>query len=230
MNIYLGEPITLVKPLCTYLSPFEQKYYSQLLTDRRKLDFVMGRLVAKYCLIREVDIIPITSNFEWIEFRYGEYGEPLLHLLSELESLDSAVSDFNISISHCNNVAVSNGKHGMVGIDIERLREFSASHLQFYLTPIEQIELHQQFEDKNKGALLYWTIKEAALKSLKLGLSFNLKDIEIYDIDLRLQTAKVVITSKKQLDLHARFLDYNEYVISAVSESSGDPLHLCTLE
>lgn len=105
-----------------------------------------------------------------LEFEDNGFGRPLL-----------AGQDLSFSVSHDGTrsiLAVSSG--APVGVDIESVQTLSRDEMDWPLSPIERAHLSQVApENLSQAFFRYWTLKEAFIKALGLGVSFPLHDFDM---------------------------------------------------
>ena len=139
-----------------FLSPAEIKKYNSFKIPKRKADWLGGRYAAKTLLaavMRRKD--PVN-----IEIGCDDYGRP-------------RAAGFAISISHSGALplaAIKPGGGDFIGADIEIIEDRCAAWYADYFAPGEL-----GGNDPSEATKL-WTVKEAALKALGLGLRADLRD------------------------------------------------------
>jgi 4'-phosphopantetheinyl transferase len=110
-----------------------------------------------------------------VRFDYGEYGRP------SLRGMERSGPYFNVSHSRdvgC--IAVASGYD--VGIDVEAVRQLNALDQMIHrtLAPTEQRQIAAlPASDRMRTFFRYWTLKEALLKVVGVGLQRPLREIEI---------------------------------------------------
>ena len=160
------------------LSEREKRDYNKVPSFKQR-DWLVGRYSAKkvvqdYFLNNENKSIDLNK----IEIISNPFQKPIFKLLSETKVKT------NISISQCDVLGVAaideSEKEGLVGVDIERIRNFKKNILHSFLTPKElaQIEKANPAE-KIFLPTLVWSFKESYLKALGLGLTHHPKHIEL---------------------------------------------------
>ena len=163
-NLHNGVTLNIVNSAtlpdpAVFLSSTEIKKYNSFKVPKRRTDWLGGRYAAKTLLtsiaLREA---PVS-----IEISYDDFGRP--RAAGQL-----------ISISHSNGWAVAAIKAGggdFIGVDIEAIEERSEAWRSDYFTPGELKEGGPSEATKT------WTVKEAALKALGLGLKADLRDARV---------------------------------------------------
>ena len=174
------------------LTEWEYEYFDTRKILKRKCDFLSGRLAGKKAAREYLDSSEIRAGknlrFNDIEIMRTDTGAPSVHV-------DDKQSDLLISISHSGTCAVSIVSGEMnyrgIGIDIEHIekRDISFLDLVFNDGEIAKLEIENKCDSGefdtglNENITRCWTIKEAILKSLGLGLNVDLKDIDIIEPD-----------------------------------------------
>lgn len=122
--------------------------------------------------VRELLAARLATPPSQIEIRYDSWGQP------SLAAADSPA----ISISHADPLlAVAVAQTGNVGVDIEVLQPDIdiAALAENYCTPAEQGLLNST-PPESRVATFYaiWTLKEAYLKAIGLGMAIDMRSIE----------------------------------------------------
>ena len=99
-------------------------------------------------------------------FGYGEHGKP--YILGH--------PDIHFNLSHCREAVVCALSDQPVGIDVESVREYSESLLQYTMNADEVMRISQA-ERPELEFIRLWTMKEAVLKLTGEGITNDLKDI-----------------------------------------------------
>lgn len=183
-----------------FLTDWEYAYKNEIKIPKRRIDFLSGRLAAKRAIRRHIEKNtaqnPLAHNnvrFSDIEIRRTVTGRPMVFIKDG--SSRNGLSDFLISISHTQGVAASLACHKSackgIGIDIEKIESKDDSLLDVAFTDNE-IRLLEEYRIKGNGRghamfeenlARFWSIKEAAMKSMGVGVNIDLKDIEVSDIE-----------------------------------------------
>ena len=159
--------------LCKNLSQAEFSRAMRFHFDHDRIQFKMGRAVLREILSRYVHIPPNEIHFD-----YAEYGKPYLN---------NANIYFNVS--HSNHyLLIAIARQGSVGVDVEYCKpniqllevakEFCSIEEYQSLLPLPDSERQLRFYQ-------YWTHKEALVKGLGRGISFPLRQVEVYLKSLR---------------------------------------------
>lgn len=146
------------------LSNKELEKYSSFKIPKRKKEWLAGRFAAKTVINK---IFDSSFSLKEIPITYDENGRPLC-LLNGKEYL--------LSITHSGDWAaaiVNDENTGFLGIDIEKIEVRSKFWNEDYFHKDEAKDGNPEHLTK------LWTIKEAILKALAVGLTVNLLDIKI---------------------------------------------------
>lgn len=181
-----------------YLTEWEYSYLNSLKIPKRRTDFLSGRLAGKRAVKRHFskncngnkDAVD-SLQFGDIEIKRTVTGRPLVFIK---DGSRNGSNDYLISLSHTDRVAASivcnKDECKGIGIDIEKIEKRDNTLLNVAFTEDEIIKLKQRSLDRtNKTLSLFdyqlnrlWSIKEAVLKSMGVGVNIDLKDVEIVDI------------------------------------------------
>ncbi len=172
-----------------YLSQNEIAYTGTMRIFKRRCDFISGRIAGKQAVMRfiKAGLYKYVDNscadipFADIDIIRTDTGEPRV-------SLDNTNVGMLISISHSPDFAVSavcgNDKYRGIGIDIEKIekRDDSVMDVAFCDEEISRIrDSSGNCPGIDESFTRYWAAKEAALKSMGIGLNVDLKDLEVVD-------------------------------------------------
>lgn len=97
------------------------------------------------------------------KFIYNEYGKP------SLKGNDKP----NFNISHCKELAVCAVADDPVGVDAEKIRDFSERVMKRCFTASEN-DYVKKSSSPNKAFFQLWTLKESYIKAIGIGLSYPL--------------------------------------------------------
>ncbi|MEM1278970.1 MAG: 4'-phosphopantetheinyl transferase superfamily protein [Cyanobacteria bacterium P01_H01_bin.152] len=152
----------------TWLAPDEVDRLQQYQRPADRDRFICSRGGLRYLLAGYLGQPPAA-----IRLGYGAYGRP--HLLS-----NPAPLQFNIAHSG-DWVIIGFSRCAYTGVDVEVLqpRQRLQSLIQRCLTPEEQAALALDATTQLTHFLQYWTLKEAHLKALGLGLSYPLQQVQV---------------------------------------------------
>jgi phosphopantetheinyl transferase (holo-ACP synthase) len=152
-----------------YLCDDEEKAYASLVASKRRRDWLGGRLAAKLALAAELDSIGVRRPLNGIVIGNDLDGVPTWRLLKPGD-----VPAWPISISHSAGLAAAAVHTGAarLGIDLEKVENRDPAWLEIAFHPDERGETATP-----EAATRLWTVKEAALKVLGLGLRADLWDV-----------------------------------------------------
>jgi 4'-phosphopantetheinyl transferase len=148
------------------LNAADRDRFDRYHVDRDRRMFVLGRWMSRQ-LVGQALGVPAES-WEW---RTGTHGRP------EIAAPPTPVR-FNLAHSAGLVVcALANARE--VGVDVEDLERppIDERMVRRYLSPSEADDVEAHGEDWRHRFLVYWTLKEAYLKALGLGISVPLREI-----------------------------------------------------
>lgn len=156
-----------------YLPKSEKEIANRFRFPINQYQYVLCRGLLRKTLSNFLEINPQT-----IIFNYNEYGKPFLD-----PTLGSKI-EFNLSHSG-DMMILAISENGRIGIDIERVRtspEFIEIARQFF-SNAEYLQL-SQFDSvkQSEWFLKLWTIREAFVKCIGVGLQFPLEKINLQDL------------------------------------------------
>lgn len=137
---------------------------------------VLAYLLLKKGLQQEYDI------WENPLFEYGEHGKPSIVGHPEI----------NFNLSHCREAVVCAISNHPIGIDVECIREYHESLVDYTMNEAEQAVI-KAAPQPDVAFIRRWTMKEARLKLTGEGISDNLKNV----LD---DTSQLKFTTVEQLD------------------------------
>jgi phosphopantetheine--protein transferase-like protein len=174
----------------SFLSQSEISCMAAMKIVKRRMDFISGRIAGKRALRRLMDAgggahkekSPGDLGYPGIEIRRTRTGAPRVFF-------NDTPARVRVSISHSPLFAASAACGGEdyrgIGIDLEIIepRDESLMNVAFRETEISAMRERAEKKCANIDAEVtrYWSLKEAALKSMGAGLNFDLKDIEIVE-------------------------------------------------
>ena len=154
-----------------WLTASEREVYAAWASEKRKSEWLAGRLAAKRLVQEELGISPL----DWQIGREGAapaiVGRDLLNT--------------TLSLSHSEGfgAATCSDTHteGSAGIDIQRIRPVHPGLCARVFTPGERQQIAGQFgsEDSADGMLLLWALKEAAIKARRQAWGCSLQSISV---------------------------------------------------
>jgi phosphopantetheinyl transferase len=160
----------------SFLSKAEQAVYDGFRFDLRRNSFLAGRWVAKGLIQQAVSL---DCSYGEISILNESSGKP--YALVEGELLESV-----ISISHAGKwAAAALSVDGLrVGMDVEVVTPRQGSFVADYFTSREFEILEDQSENYDRNVTLIWSVKEATLKALGLGLRLDTRKVWVDSLDL----------------------------------------------
>ena len=99
-------------------------------------------------------------------FEYGEHGKPAI----------VGRPDIHFNLSHCREAVVCAVSSRPVGVDVESIRSFKESLVEYTMNQGE-VERIRQSERPDVEFIRLWTMKEAVLKMTGAGISRDLKTV-----------------------------------------------------
>lgn len=167
-------------PPAGLLSALERARFEQLVTPKRKRDWLCGRWTAKLLLqklYREeaghtipLDSFSITNNADGVPLVTGHW---------------SLGTNYSLSLSHSHDhafCAVIERSYSRIGVDMERIVSRGDGFVEDYFTTTEQALFraaqNAEFGRRNICINGTWSAKEAVLKALHLGLSVDTRAIQ----------------------------------------------------
>jgi 4'-phosphopantetheinyl transferase len=165
--------------------------------------YIVARAVLRKLIARYINVFP-----EDILFNYTEYGKPYLYANNPSQELK-----FNLAHSK-NSIVYGFTKNIDVGVDIEFInRDFVIDNLvQYCCSKQEQCELLKlSYNQKHSFFYKLWVLKEAFVKAIGLGLSYDLRQVHIkFGKDDLIYPIDIINNNKINLTL-GMFLSYNGY-------------------
>ena len=99
-------------------------------------------------------------------FEYGIHGKPFI----------IGYPDIHFNISHCREAVLCVVSSRPVGVDVESIRSYKDSLVNYTMNPQEIAQIHQA-ERPEAEFVRFWTMKEAVLKLSGEGISKDLKTV-----------------------------------------------------
>jgi len=218
------------------LSARERQVYDGFKADKRRIEWLAGRTLAKQLVRDYLDVHgPEGSRAGLVEILPSRGGAPVVWLTPEGKT-EAALLDVCLSISHRSPVPPAEGispEDGLagaalaespsrIGIDIELVEERHPSFVRSYFC----LEERKWVGCDPFRITLGWAAKEAALKALRTGLAANPADIEVLqppsfgpgwttlDVRTRLTALDSVSAGNTApASLSSRFLPCGPYVV-----------------
>lgn len=200
------------------LRPDEVQRYHRYIPERRRGEFLAGRIMLRSLLSRYLERDPSE-----IDFIAGEHGK-----LELAEDLKVRVA-FNLSHTP-GLVAVALAPSGKIGVDVERVdpSRATAAIAERHFSDIELADLSRLSDsDYVQRFHQIWVLKEAFIKAQGLGLALPLKDFHFNfelpgAINAGFAPSLAENPARWQFHLLAPSPDY--HLAIALGRSDGDPL------
>jgi 4'-phosphopantetheinyl transferase len=162
-----------------FLSPSESTKYASLHFPKRAQEWLLGRWTGK----RLVQSLPEFQAYSLgdINIRNLPDGAPYIVLPGQ------SASPGCLSLSHCEGAALaafSAEADLRIGVDLEKVELRSRAFVEDYFTQVEQ-DLVEAFPDDVRIRLvnLIWSAKESMLKALGVGLHWDTRKVETWQVD-----------------------------------------------
>ena len=183
---------------------FSKKDLLGALTTDEKADFdsvapqkqnswLLGRMALKKAAQRHFVSPRRRLSLQDIEL-IPQYGRaPRLSICSQ-----SMAPLLTCALSHTEGIAIATVQQGVVGVDVERIRAFSTTFQEAFMTGAELA--HTRDENLNLATqhmrtTLHWCIKEAYVKALGVGIRMHPRRLEV-TVEYETQSATVVADGK----------------------------------
>jgi len=151
------------------LSRDERLRHSQFVFDRDRRDYAAAHALLRWSLSRYASVAP-----EAWQFRNGANGKPLI-------AGDSGVLPLAFNLSHTHGlVACAIAVHADVGVDVESVtRAVDEGVSRRFFAATEQAEIGRAATPRERAERFFelWTLKEAYIKAIGLGLLHPLSTI-----------------------------------------------------
>lgn len=158
----------------TLLSTEEARRAQTFSRGKRRREFVLGRAAARMLLSERMGVRP---------------GEVALQV-AEGGAIDVIGTDLHVSIAHSGDHAVAAAAPRYIGVDIETIISRNADLHRYMLHPDEHQLLESLPMDRDRAQILCWTLKEAVLKAMRVGLRYSPKKLHL-QIDMANEAAIV---------------------------------------
>ncbi|MGC8658686.1 MAG: SDR family NAD(P)-dependent oxidoreductase [Desulfomonilaceae bacterium] len=218
----LAENLNQDPELLKLFEPEDIEFTMANATEKRRREWISGRILLKRALARLVS----SNGFRQKENRTikivtDSLGKPRAHFS------DDSDSDFaTLTLSHSNGLTMASAAASKsfwgIGVDIEMVEERSLSWASDYFSASE-IELANFSGDFHRTLTQIWSLKEACLKALGIGLRCDLRDITVVSMDsagrasLEFKNQPDEILREKRINLiDTRVEDMGDLVLSRV--------------
>lgn len=157
--------------LISFLSTREKETANSFKFEKDIIRFVISHVVMRLLIGSYTRLNP-----EELIFNYNLYGKPSI-------SIDKKI---NFNLSHSHNKSVISFYKDEIGIDIEYINELTEIDelTELVLSKQEQLILEELSGDRKIRKFFdLWTKKEALIKAGGLGISDNIKNIDLYSLE-----------------------------------------------
>ncbi|HED04910.1 MAG TPA: 4'-phosphopantetheinyl transferase superfamily protein [Candidatus Fraserbacteria bacterium] len=169
-----------------WLAGEELAQLARLRSPWRRRDWLAGRLAAKRLIRRYLaHELRLSLALSQILIGYEALGQPRASLASPAgerwPQAADLLKELSLSLAHSEGwgLAALSGA-GEIGVDLQRVRPLRVGLAQRILSPSERARLAERFSCREPAALLlYWTLKEAALKALGFGLRLPMRAVQV---------------------------------------------------
>lgn len=192
-----------------YLSTEEMQLFNTMKMNKRKYDFLLGRVCAKLSIahLKKID------NPQKINIGNGYYRQPFIK--------NSGIINCQLSITHNEiaGAAIAFPEEIPMGIDLEIINSTKWGTLISQLTEHEKREVIL-YQNDIRILTVLWTAKEAVSKLLKIGFTSPISIFEVDKINLYNQSINCSFVNFPQIQTVSACLD--EYVITLALPSKMD--------
>lgn len=196
VGLFVARPDPAPGDLAEHLSPREAEIHEAFRFERRRRDWLAGRLAAKRVLLGYLDEPGLA--LAGVEVLPEESRLPLAYRV--LGDGSSSRIPVSISISHRGGAAaaaVLAEEAGRVGVDIELMEPRSEALAEDNFTSGEHDLMRALPPAWAEWSIaIIWSLKEASLKAAGLGLSVPATDAEVVAMDTRGCRASIRLTGE----------------------------------
>lgn len=172
-----------------YLSQKEQQIFSLFTADKRRLEWLGGRICAKQAVISLGQTIKHSLSWQDILILADQHGKPFV----EFKPASNNGRVPLISISHSHGWAVAMAAYMPCGIDIQRNNPSLLKVQRRFSNACERKILAQTFPTASRDTTtlaLLWSAKEAVRKMATIHPLLNFTEIELKTIDSPIKQEK----------------------------------------
>ncbi len=164
-----------------WLGPAERQRVEALRAEKRRGDWLLGRLAAKRLVARILaEVVRMDLALEDFDIVADHSGAPVVRLA------DGGTLPVGVSISHSEGTAfcagwADSGTGISAGADLERIAPRTPAFVHDFFRP-DEIETWNGLPEgpsRDAFATAVWSAKEAVLKALRLGLTVDTRSVEI---------------------------------------------------
>jgi len=150
------------------LTPSEREVFERLAVDKRKHDWLAGRIAGKRAVQKETGL-----PFQRIEIRVEESGRPRVFV-------GGAGSEIHLSITHSGDFAAAIADRSPIGLDLEKIERRDRSFEDLVLTADDRAKLDGITGDaRDERLTLLWCEKEAYAKLIGDGLRIPFTELVV---------------------------------------------------
>lgn len=183
----------------TLLSMEEVERVHRFTRGKRRDEFILGRAVARMLLSERMEVDP----------------RDVLLKVAEGGAVDVVGSDLHVSIAHSGDHAVAAAAPRYIGVDIETIAPRHVDLHRYMLHPDEHDLLESLPLDHERAQILCWTLKEAVLKGMRVGLRYSPRKLQL-DIDMAGEAA--VVNTENGRYWTAFFEEWDTYYVAVAVE------------
>ncbi len=199
------------------LTKNEIKLYGHYLRKEKKYEFLGGRVLAKQCLLRNINKDKdLDLGFLDIDINREKSGNPGLFVLNK------KMDNVHFSISHKKDyIFCAVDPDRVVGVDVEKVDEKLEKLKSHYMSSEEESVIMDRVEIKEMLFQYYtglWASKECMVKCLKKNLWEVFKKVRLTGIKGNVFFLKYM-TDTGERDIRSNNFLYDGYVFSVVSIS-----------
>ena len=185
-----------IAPHLNCLSVAERVRFQRVRHPRTRRHFVLGRSALRALLGRQLNMeaaaVPLWTD--------------------EDGAVRCEVSGWHCSIAHAEERIIAVAARRLIGVDVERIQPREPGIADYMVREDEQAMYNALPVDRVRAVILCWTLKEAALKAVRIGLRQSAKACRL-DIDFAAGTATAMI-SRPAAILRAAFEEQDGYYVS----------------
>lgn len=183
----------------TLLSTEEVERVYRFTRGKRRDEFILGRAAARMLLSERMGLDPREVMLE----------------IAEGGAIDVVGSDLHVSIAHSGDHAVAAAAPRYVGVDIETIAPRHVDLHRYLLHPDEYDLLESLPLDYERAQILCWTLKEAVLKGMRVGLRYSPRKLQL-NIDMASEAA--VVNTDNGRSWTAFFEEWDAYYVAVAVE------------
>lgn len=194
-----------------YLTAQELQQSYQFVFEQDQHLSILTRAYIKIVIAKYIDISP-----NEISFIKSEYGKPQVN-----QAICKTPIEFNIS--HTNgHIVIAISQNTPVGIDIEMKRESNGVDIAKRFFNKKEVEhlLNSPEETQITEFIRIWTLKEAALKTIGLGIS---NEMDNFDVTAALFSPTSIQVGKQKAPVFLQELCLGKSIFSALGTTLESP-------